>query len=167
VPVVTASTVPGAPTTLPAGFARVSDDSGSISVAIPSTWIDVETAGLPLDDGTTTPQLRASTNLASFEASFDVPGFTIVTAAPIPDPEAFLTSSGLTSGCTSLTTEPYDDGVFVGFVQIGTSCGTSGTWRMIVGNTVDGTTGVVIQLQTASPADQLAIDTALSTLVLS
>ena len=59
VPVLTASTVPGAPTTL-AGFARVSDDSGTISVAIPSTWIDVETAGLPLDDGTTTPQLLAS-----------------------------------------------------------------------------------------------------------
>ena len=96
-----------------------------------------------------------------------MPGFTIVTAAPIPDPQAFLTSSGLSGGCTSLTTEPYDDGVFVGFVQIGTSCGTSGSWRMIVGNTVDGATGVVIQLQTASAADQVAVDTALSTLVLS
>jgi hypothetical protein len=167
VPVLTASTVPGAPTTLPAGFARVSDDSGTISVALPSTWIDVETAGLPLDDGTTTPQLRASTDLTTFETSFSVPGFTIITAAPIPDPQTFLTSSGLSGGCTSLSTEPYDDGVFVGFVQIGTSCGASGTWRMIVGNTVDGATGVVIQLQTASPADQVAVDTALSTLVLS
>ena len=84
-----------------------------------------------------------------------------------PDPQAFLTSGGLSGGCASFTTEPYDDGVFVGFVQIGTSCGTSGSWRMIVGNTVDGATGVVIQLQTASPADQVAVDTALSTLVLS
>jgi hypothetical protein len=166
VPGVTTPTVPGAPTTLPAGFVRVTDDSGLISVAIPSTWTDVQTAGLVLDDGTTTPQLIASTNVASYEATFDVPGISIVTAAPIADPQSIVTSNGLTGGCATFTTEPYSDGVFTGFAQIGTSCGSAGgSWKMIVGNTIDGTTGVIISLQTASPADQLAIDTALQTLV--
>ena len=166
VPAVTTPTVPGAPTTLPAGFVRVTDDSGSISVAIPSTWTDVQTAGLALDDGTTTPQLIASTDVASYEASFDVPGISIVAAAPIADPQSIVTSNGLTGGCATFTTEPYSDAAFTGVAQIGTSCGrTGGSWKMIVGNTIDGTTGVVISLQTASPADQLAIDTALQTLV--
>ena len=167
VPAVTTPTIPGAPTTLPAGFVRVTDDSGSISVAIPSTWTDVQTAGLALDDGTTTPQLIASTDVASYEATFDVPGISIVTAAPIADPQSIVTSNGLTGGCATFTTEPYSDGVFTGAAQVGTSCGSAGgSWKMIVGNTIDGTTGVVISLQTASPADQLAIDTALQTLVI-
>jgi hypothetical protein len=167
VPAVTTPTIPGAPTTLPAGFVRVTDDSGSISVAIPSTWTDVQTAGLALDDGTTTPQLIASTDVASYEATFDVPGISIVTAAPITDPQSIVTSNGLTGGCATFTTEPYSDGVFTGAAQVGTSCGSAGgSWKMIVGNTIDGTTGVVISLQTASPADQLAIDTALQTLVI-
>src|SRR5688500_448961 len=106
VPAVTVSTVAGAPTTLPAGFVRVADDSGSISVAIPSTWTDVRTAGLLLDDGTTTPQLLASTDVATYEASFDVPGISVVVAAPFADPQTTLTNVGLTGGCT-FTTEPY------------------------------------------------------------
>ena len=165
VPAPTTPTVPGASTTLPAGFVRVSDDSGSISVAIPSTWTDVQTAGLVLDDGTTTPQLLASTDVATYEASFDVPGISITLYAPLADPQSSLTSMAL-AGCT-FTTEPYSDGRFTGVAQVGTSCGRGeATWKMIVANTVDGTTGVVISLQTASPADQAAIDTALQTLVI-
>lgn len=159
-------TVPGTPTTLPPGFVRVTDDTATISMAVPATWTDVQTAGLPLDDGTTTPQLIASPDAATFQASFDVPGVSVISAAPIADPQTVLTDNGLTSGCASFATEAYDDGVYSGVAQIGTGCGSTGTggWRMIVGNTADGTTGVVIQLQTASPADQQAVDTAISTL---
>jgi serine protease Do len=167
VPAVTTPTVPGATTTLPPGFVRVTDDSGAISVAIPSTWTDVQTAGLLLDDGTTTPQLIASTDVAAYEATFDVPGISIVVAAPFADPNTTLTNVGLTGGCT-FTTEPYSDAMFTGVAQVGTACGAgTASWKMIVANTLDGATGVVISLQTASPADQLAIDTALQTLVLS
>ena len=88
-------------------------------------------------------------------------------AAPIADPQALATSMSLTGGCTTFTTEPYSDGVFTGFAQIGTSCGPGGgSWKLIVANTIDGATGVVISLQTASPVDQPAIDTALQTLVI-
>jgi hypothetical protein len=100
--------------------------------------------------------------------AFAKDGATIVSDVNVKYRLADGTSNGLTGGCATFTTEPYADAAFTGFVQIGTSCGsTGGSWRMIVGNTLDGATGVVISLQTASPADQPALDTALQTLVVS
>jgi hypothetical protein len=163
VALVTAGTAEAAaPPTLPEGYVQLIDDTGTITVTVPDAWTDVDT--VPTADATgVVPYISASPDFASFLDSFAVPGV-VYSALPYTDDlQSLIDDFGLPSGCAKLSIEPYDDGVFVGLAQLGTSCGTAGTasWVMVAANPADQAFTAVVQVQSATAADEQAIDVVL------
>lgn len=156
---------PVAGETVPKDYVQLVDDTGILTVAVPDTWTDVDTAPGTNDDGSPRPWISAAPDFEQFQETFDVPGV-LYTAFPYEaDPQVLIDEYGLTQGCESIDVEPYDDGAFTGLVQVGTSCGTNGdaTWNMIAASPADSSFTALVQLQAATAADQEAFDTVLRT----
>jgi hypothetical protein len=156
---------PSAGQTLPEGYVELVDDTGLLTVVVPETWTDVDTAPAANDDGSARPWISAAPDFAQFQETFDVPGVAYTAFPYEADPQALIDRFTLTDGCESIEIEPYDDGVFTGVVQVGTSCGDRGeaTWNMVAASPADGSFTALVQLQTATAADQEAFDTVLQT----
>ncbi|CAN5771276.1 hypothetical protein BH24ACT5_BH24ACT5_07750 [soil metagenome] len=154
---------PADETGLPPGYQRLVDDTGALQVDVPATWIDIDTAPGSLDDGTVIPWIEAAPDRQSFEDTFDTPGVLYVAYPYTADPQELIDEYGLTGGCSDLGVEPYDDGVFAGLVQVGSTCGSAGTasWNMVSASPADQSMTVMVQVHTASVADQDAFDTVL------
>ena len=154
----------GVPTaSLPAGYVQLVDDTGVIAVVVPEAWTDIDTAPDANDDGTPRPYIAASTDIESFTETFVDPGV-IYAAFPFEaDPQVLVDEFGLTGGCETLESQPYQDAVFTGVVQVGTNCGQgAATWNMVAASPADQSLTAVVQVHTASPADQEAFDTVLA-----
>ena len=99
-----------APPTLPPGYVVLEDDTGLLTVAVPDTWTDIDTAPGSTADGPV-PWISASPDLESFESTFDVPGMRYVAVPFTADPSSLTVDFGLPDGaCTDLEVVPYDDG---------------------------------------------------------
>ena len=121
------------PPTVPPGYVQLVDDTGLLTVVVPDTWTDIDTVPGATSDGAV-PWISASPDLDVFETTFDVPGVRYVAAPFTDDPASMITDFGLPEGaCVELEVQPYDDGLFVGVVQLGTSCGSAGTasWTLV------------------------------------
>jgi hypothetical protein len=80
-------------------------------------------------------------------------------------PQTLIDSYGLTSGCRELDVVDYDDGVFVGLAQVGSSCGSTGegSWVMVSASPADSSFTALVQVQSATSTGEEAIDTVLET----
>ncbi|MEL6890001.1 MAG: hypothetical protein AAFP84_00275 [Actinomycetota bacterium] len=108
----------------------VFDDSGQLAARVPSAWVEVN--GEPDGDFR---QLIASTSITGLESSFIVPGM-ILLSADAPDGDADVAwMGGLAgavqnseqAGCVTISTEQYDDGVYVGEERVLDCPGGGGT----------------------------------------
>jgi hypothetical protein len=156
---------PAAGQTVPDGYVELVDDTGLLTMVVPVTWADVDTAPASNVDGGARPWISAAPDFAQFQETFDVPGVAYTAFPYEADPQVLIDEFTLTEGCESIEVEPYDDGVVTGLVQVGTSCGSSGdaTWNMVAASPADGSFTALVQLQTATAADQEAFDTVLRT----
>ena len=108
------------------------------------------------------PWLAASTDIDQFLQTFDASGALITAFAYDPDPQFLIDQFSLLEGCTDFVVEPFDDGRFAGLVQLGIGCGEGGeaSWTLIVANPAaptDQSLTAMVQLQSASPADDEAV----------
>lgn len=55
-------------------YVTVSDDTGIMTVEIPATWTEIDTAARVNDNGATVPTILASPDLDGFFSSYDTPG---------------------------------------------------------------------------------------------
>jgi hypothetical protein len=142
----------------------LTDDTNRISIMVPPTWTDIQTGSVDVG-GTPAPHISASPNVQSFIDTFDTPGVRYVAFPYAADPNTLVAQYGLQTGCASIMTQPYDAIGFVGVVQVGTGCGPGGqaTWNMVAASLPDQSCTAVVQIQTASAADQLDVDAVLST----
>jgi hypothetical protein len=163
-PATAGASTTSAPPPIPAGYVTLTDDTNQISIMVPPTWTDIQTGTVDVG-GSTAPAIAASPNVQSFIDSFDTPGVRYIAFPFAPDPNTLIAQFGLQGGCQSISTQPYDDTGFVGVVQVGTGCGTAGqaTWNMVAASLPDHAFTAVVQIQTASPADQADFDAVLST----
>lgn len=93
---------------------QVFDDTGTLSMLVPAVWSDVSGAA---DDGT--PQIVASTDIETFEASWAVEGARFLSFGQLPltaDELAELAFEGAPgeADCTRDSVTDYSDGVFTG-----------------------------------------------------
>ena len=140
-------------------YTQVTDDSGSIVVEVPSTWTDVKTSPLTLDDGSTAPFIGAATNLDKFENTYDVPGMEFALLAPVDDLDETLGMFSFTGDCKDNGIQDYDDGVFTGRYQVWSDC-QGGDTAVIVLTAVpsDGRYTAVLLVQAITDADLDALD---------
>ena len=146
------------------GYARVTDETSFLTVVVPESWNINDIAPSSNDDGSPQPWIFASSvDPDEFDATF-ASGVLYIAIPYQADPEAVITSSGLTSGCETIEVQSYTDPIFTGAVQVGTECGPDGgSWNMVVASPADHSFTAIVQLQIATPADQAAFDMVLAT----
>jgi hypothetical protein len=147
-----------APPTIPDGYVRLVDDTGTITVVVPESWTDVDT--VPISDAAgVIPYITASPDYDSFQQTYGTPGVVFAALPYRDDVRSVIDEFGLTTGCEKIRLEPYDDGVFVGLAQVGTTCGTAGTATgvLLAANPADQAFTAGVQIQAASEADEEAV----------
>jgi hypothetical protein len=148
-----------APPTLPPGYVRLVDDTGTITVVVPESWTDVETRPTENAAGVIIPYISASPDYDSFQQTYGTPGVVFAALPYRDDVRSVIDEFGLTTGCEKIRLDPYDDGVFVGLAQVGTTCGTAGTASgvLLAANPADQAFTAGVQIQAASAADEEAV----------
>lgn len=161
VPVVT---TPGTSASgVPVGYQIATDDTGRLSVQVPSTWIDVD--GAPgFEGGVEVAAVSAAPNLTTFRETFDGPGLLIHETPFQADPAGELARRGLAGTCAAGPVLPNPNPGFSGVYQSWLDCGgTTTDWHVLVANPIDGRqTTVVMVVQTITPADEEALKVAFS-----
>ncbi len=110
----------------------IASDDGSITATVPATWSDVD--GAP--DGEVR-RLAAAPDLEAFLLSYVVPGMIVVTGDSVTEDDWIerhqaLLDASAGEGCTELSREDYDDGVYTGTEAL-LDCGDPATQTRIIG----------------------------------
>lgn len=159
---------------LPAGggpydYVEVSDDTGRIVVQAPSAWTDVY--GGPYDDDvleSTGAGLSISTDIAAFGDGFDTPGVFIGTLdeSPYDTPEELIEQLRFDDVCTYEGERPYDDGLYVGVIDIHTDCEAAGSVLLTLAVApADGSYLILGDMVATTERDLEALITALETFI--
>ena len=125
-------------------FVTLTDDTGTISVDVPSSWADVDTA--PIGEF---PQIEATPYRQAYYDTFDVPGVTYRVINFTPDTESLAHNFASPDGCAAEEVQPYDDGVLVGSHLVDSECGSFGTaeYHVIVASPADQAFTAVVVVQ--------------------
>ncbi len=153
---------PGGPTSYP-DYTYVNDDSGTLSVEVPTDWSDVDGAPITLDDGTTVNQVTATPDVATFQSSFSISGMQMVVFQGSDDADTTLDSLtdsiGATSACTSSGRDDYDDGAYQGRIETSEQCeGGDAVFVAIAASPPGGEFTIFVSVQILNQADYEALD---------
>src|SRR5262245_41135101 len=107
------------PPTQPADFVTLTDDTGTITVGIPTSWTDVETA--PRNG---VPSVLAAPDLEAYRSPSNASGTTLQVGPFTTDTDPSIFS--LVTACADQQVVAYDDGALVGSELVGTACGDDG-----------------------------------------
>jgi serine protease Do len=148
-----------------ANYVTLVDDSNTITVNVPDAWVDVSGAPIDLGDGTQSPAIVASTDIASFNSTWSTPGMQFIASASLASATAEDLLNQLSpSDCTSTGRDVYDDGYFTGAYEIFENCGGTATqWVQVAAHPADQSYGVIVAVQVVSDADLEALDVILQT----
>lgn len=116
-------------------FVTISDDSGSLVVTVPVEWDDINGAGWVYDGADVGLGLSASTDLAGYDAYWDVPGLFFGTSSSLRgqyDPASFLATMDFSSDCNFDGNFDYDDGYYVGTYDQYSDCGGVGSTFIVL-----------------------------------
>ncbi|WP_051062814.1 S1C family serine protease [Ilumatobacter nonamiensis] len=141
-------------------YMSIEDDSGTITVSVPTAWNDVSGASTDLGDGLASPSIIASPSIAEYNATWTTPGMEFLASPTLTQYTAGeLLDLAAPTECTSQGRDDYDDGFFVGQFEVFTDCGATSTQFYVVASTSnDGAYGVLVAVQVVSDADLDALD---------
>ena len=105
----------------------VVDDTGRLSMAVPSTWTDVESIVEMNDNATGRPRLTAAPNLNSYYTGLEAPGANVVAFPFRSDPSALLQNLGYSGVCNDAGVQSFNHGTLSGLMQTWTACGGTAT----------------------------------------
>ncbi|MFT5200948.1 MAG: serine protease Do [Candidatus Aldehydirespiratoraceae bacterium] len=153
-----------APVGAPYSYTEVTDDQGLISVSIPTAWTEVD--GTP--NPNFGPSIWASPDIAGWQDSWSVPGI-IVESAPgrtAADIGALLLERDFSGVCDDLGSEPYEDPLYAGTLQIYGNCGGTDTYYIILA-AAPLNAGYLVRVEVQAPQqrDLEAADEALATFI--
>ena len=101
----TSSSTTAAPTapasSTPAEMTYLENNSGVISVRVPTGWDEVEATGGVNNDGSYRPAIVAAPSLVEFGGGFEHPGMRIIALPPATDPAGVLANAAQPDDCES------------------------------------------------------------------
>jgi hypothetical protein len=105
----------------------VVDETGRLSMSVPSTWTETDSVPDFNDNGTDRPLVSAASDLNGFYTDWLVPGAQ-ATAFPFnSDPSALLYNLGFPDQCRDGGVQSFDNGTYIGLMQTWTNCGGTAT----------------------------------------
>lgn len=132
----------GTATTNSGGFTTVSDDTGTVTMSVPSEWSDVDGSTITGGDGRTWYSVAASSSIAGFQSSFTTSGAQLVATDPSLTPDAALAMFDFSSQCSVTTpSSAYDDGYYAG---VYTEYDCSGTYEGVLATQDTGRKGTLV-----------------------
>ena len=153
-----------------AEYTTVTDDTGSISVQVPTSWTQVDGAAITLEDGTSIPNVSAAPDLQALYDTWTSPGMTLSGAGPeMGSAEELLSqvAANAAEACTPTDPQPYDDGLYTGLIQVFTGCGGTGAVVLaIAAQPADGSFTALAIIQLTTEADVAVADKVLETFVI-
>ncbi|MAT06939.1 MAG: peptidase S1, partial [Acidimicrobiaceae bacterium] len=141
-------------------YVTVTDDTGTITVKVPSAWNDLETAPIDIGFENLSPSITASSSIDGYRTTWATPGMEFIASPDLLEyTSADLLDALAPEGCVSEGRTPYDDGYFVGEYEVFSECGGTDTQYYLVASTsASGEYGAVVAVQVVSDADLDALD---------
>ena len=129
-------------------------------------WTDRATSPGSLDDGSEAPYVAAAPDLTGFLDGYETAGIAIVVLPPASDPAAALADFGFADDCTGGRSRPMTVEDLTGQYSVWTDCGDTSTDIVTLAVMPDDEAyTVVVLVQILTDFDVLALDEALSSLV--
>ena len=145
-------------------YQTIVDDTGVLTVDVPTAWTSIDTAPITLDDGSLLGQITASPDIESYTNTWDTPGL-FYSSVQDADILTALATFAPGSACTDAGQTEYQDAVFLGTYQVWTNCGGTDTvYVVLAAAPVSGSGAVsVLAMQVVTDADLDALDQAFAT----
>ena len=156
-------------------YGSVEDDSGVMTMDIPTEWSDIDGSGWTIDGQEIGAAIRAAPNLEDFFGSYGTPGVFFgaseslaleVDADGLLDlaPTLEAPFADFTTQCTYEGRDDYEDPAYTGRFDLYTACGGGETVIAVVAaSPADGSFIILVMIQAISDADADAIDRILDT----
>lgn len=147
-----------------AGYAKLTDDSGTMTVEVPIEWSDVSTSPFETD-ASSYPQIQASMDIDAFNSTYSTPGMKFLSVPTAGGALDELLDIFSVSGCTDGGITDYDDGVFAGKYQLWGQCdGTTASYFVLATDLIaGGDNSYVLIVQMVTSADLGALNQILET----
>jgi len=153
------------PADLPPGdpyfdIADLTDESGSITVAAPAAWDDVNGLSWERDGVAIGPGLSAAPDLDAWFNGWETPGFFIGASTELDlSIEEILAGEDFSGACDYAGTEEYNDGFYAGLIDVWQNCGDAGSEFLVVAAVPpDGSYVVLVEILQVTEADVGAAD---------
>ena len=110
-------------------YVDITDDEQAITVTVPAAWNDVDGSSWLFDDEAVGRGLSASNDLETYRAGWGAPGIFLGTSDELPfaNPAEYLAEFWFGDVCTYEGEFAYDDGLYVGLIDVYVECGDEGS----------------------------------------
>lgn len=110
-------------------YVDIADDQGSITVTVPAEWIEVDGSSWTFDDEVAGRGLSASNDLETYRTGWGAPGVFLGASDELPfaNPAEYLAEFWFGEVCTYEGEYGYDDGLYVGLIDVYVECGDEGS----------------------------------------
>ncbi|HEU4850478.1 MAG TPA: hypothetical protein VFS93_08710, partial [Terrimesophilobacter sp.] len=140
-------------------FVTVTDDSGTVSVNVPSNWNQIDGSSFTDDSGATYYDVTATTDLANYNSSWSVPGVRVTASEDAFGSDLMQIidnyKSGVGADCTVGNEGAYDDSYYIGQFVYFTGCGgTSTDYAVVVANDANNTHLMILTVQMVTDSDK-------------
>jgi serine protease Do len=153
-------------------YTTISDDTGAISVDVPTEWSQVDGAPFTGEDGIERTDVRAAPDLSAFQEGWDVPGMILTASSGLIPSGASVESvlddfiASAEGVCSYAGRQPYEDPLYGGSFDVFTDCGgTTASYVVVAATPPDGGFLVTVQVQVVAERDLEALDTILNSFV--
>jgi serine protease Do len=149
-------------------FVNVTDDSGVVTVDVPTDWSDLD--GSPFTDGAGNDWARlvASSDLDAYFSSWGTPGLAVmasqdaVSNMSVDDLLDDTTSALPGSGCTEEARDAFEDSYYSGTFSYWTGCGdTKASYLVVAATDLNQSHAIVVAVQANTDEDLAVADRAL------
>ncbi len=156
-----------------AEYVVISDDTGAMSVEVPTEWAEIDGAPYEDEEGRSITDVRAASSLTGFLETWDTPGMIFSASS---DWAATTTEEGLLDQfVTDLETvcvydgrQPYEDALYSGSYDTYSNCGDTGaTYVIVAARPLEANFILLVQVQANADRDFDALDRILASFYVS
>jgi len=146
-------------------YVQVSDNSGQLSMEVPTTWSDTNGNPWTDDDQEIGPAISAAPDLDAYFETWDSPGVFFGASQSLSDtPATLLDQYDYSGSCTHAGRFDYADPLYTGLYDLWTGCGDNDSVYMLVAATPeDGSFITLVGIQAVTNEDLEALEHILAT----